>query len=90
MAASDLSRDTVGLVVAFQRGDREALRELLKPYESRPGYLKLLGAMSGLVVLSLEDLLRLAPDEIQGETVDEALRGLAARLALEEAGDGPA
>lgn len=81
--ASDLTRDTVALVIAFERGDREVIRELLKNYETRRGHLELLGAMAQLVVLSIEDLLVLAPDQVEGDNVDEALMGLAAKMALD-------
>lgn len=84
----DLNRDIVAIVLAFHRQDREALRALLAGYQDRAGNLRLLGAMSGLVTLCLEDILKMAvamegADGLEdvGFDVEDALQRMALRMA---------
>lgn len=86
----DLPKDTVALVLAFTRQDREALRALLSFYPGDEGRLRLMGSLASLVTLAIEDLIRLAgeldvevtPGAAAGEaTVEAALRRMAETMA---------
>lgn len=89
-AEIELTRDTVAIVLAFHRQDRLAAQALLANYPRREDLAKVIGALSKLITLAIEDLLRVVAEIDQefveseiGGTVELALERMAQTIAME-------